>query len=138
MNKCKRMKNDIKNRCHYFSELFLPLVEVMQNFDENQFHERVNKALERVRTILENTRTPQYAADVQHEYDYKYLLAEFLTNSTIAACFNSLEKLGVDDAKKLNSLKEWAKTRSGTLRFKAEERCKFLKKTEREVKSDTT
>ena len=35
-------------------------------------------------------------------------------------------------------MRDWAKTRTVTLRFKAEEACKFLRKVEREVKSDTT
>jgi len=45
--------------------------------------------------------------------------------------------LGVKE-KDLAKLKEWNQTRSVTLAFKAEETCKFLRKVEREVKSDTT
>lgn len=48
-----------------------------------------------VQTILENTRNPQYASEVQHEYEDKYLLAEFLANASIACHFSILEHLGV-------------------------------------------
>lgn len=61
------------------------------SFDEAVFKSRVSSALDRVRTILDNTRTPQYAADVSHEYSDKYLLAEYLTQSAVAAHHTTLE-----------------------------------------------
>ncbi len=108
----------------------------MENFNEVRFRARVDAALNRVRTILDNTRTPQYPADVPHEYEDKYILAESLTNNTISALLVSLDLLGLTQ-KQLAQLKEWSKTRSVTLRFKAEEKCKFLRKVVREVESDT-
>ncbi len=108
----------------------------MDRFNEAQFRARVDAALNRVRTILENNRTPQYPADVPHEYEDKYQLAEFLTNNTIGALLVSLENVGLNE-KGLVQLKEWAKNRSVTLRLKAEEKCKFLRKVVREVQSDT-
>ncbi len=108
----------------------------MQRFDEAQFKARVNAALGRVRTILDNTKTPQYPADVPHDYEDKYLLAEFLTNNTIASLLTSLDSLGLNE-KNLVQLKEWSKNRSVTLRLKAEERCRFLRKVVRDVASDT-
>jgi hypothetical protein len=40
----------------------------MLEFDEHRFREQVNKALKSVKTVLDNTRCPQYAADVPHVY----------------------------------------------------------------------
>lgn len=106
------------------------------DFNEVIFKSRVTLALEQVKKILDNTRTPDYPSEVQHEYEDKYLLSEFLANTTIAALLNSLEWLGVSN-KPFKQLKEWAKTRNITLRLKAEEECKFLKKETREVQSNT-
>jgi len=108
----------------------------MQRFDENAFKSRVDAALRRVKTVLETNRNPQYPADVPHAYDDKYLLAESLTNNTLGAYLVCLENLGLN-AKQLAQLKDWSKTRSVTLRLKAEEKCKFLRKVVREVQSDT-
>lgn len=108
----------------------------MKRFDENQFKARVNKALERVKQILEVNRTPQYPADVPHNYEDKYFLAQSLTSSTISSLVFCLSSLGLTE-QGFTQLKEWAKTRSVTLRFKAEEKCKFLRKVVREVQSDS-
>lgn len=108
----------------------------LASFDENAFRARVNAALEKVKTILDNTRTPQWAADVPHEYEDKYLLAELLVNSAINAQIVALDGLGLTE-KHYTQVKEWAKNRSVTIRLRAEENCKFLRKTEREVESDT-
>ncbi len=108
----------------------------MKRFDETQFKARVNSALVQARTILDNTRNPQYPADVPHEYEDKYFLAQSLTNNTISTLLALLEQLGITE-KHLGQLKDWAKTRSVTIRFKSEEKCKFLRKAVREVESDT-
>jgi hypothetical protein len=70
-------------------------------------------------------------------YEDKYLLAETLVNSGLNALVQVFEALGFSDSewKKVHS---WNRTRSVTLRLKAEEKCKFSRKAEREVKSDTT
>lgn len=108
----------------------------MQAFNEVRFRARVDAALNKVRTILETSRAPQYPADVPHEYEDKYLLAESLTNSSIAALLSFFESIGLTE-KQFTQLKEWSKSRSVTLRVKAEEKCKFLRKVVREVQSDT-
>lgn len=108
----------------------------MQAFNEVRFRARVDAALNKVKTILETSRAPQYPADVPHEYEDKYLLAESLTNSSIAALLSFLESIGLTE-KQFAQLKEWNKSRSVTLRLKAEEKCKFLRKVVREVQSDT-
>eukprot|EP00026_Physarum_polycephalum_P001947 Phypoly_transcript_01950.p1 GENE.Phypoly_transcript_01950~~Phypoly_transcript_01950.p1 ORF type:complete len:961 (+),score=229.34 Phypoly_transcript_01950:117-2999(+) len=107
-----------------------------ETFNEYAFKSRVDKALEKVRTILDNTRNPQYPSEVHHEYDDKYILSEFLANSTIATFINSLDSVGLN-GKAWEQVKEWSKTRNVTLRLRAEEGCKFIKKQERNVESDT-
>mmetsp|Transcript_232 Transcript_232/g.438 ORF Transcript_232/g.438 Transcript_232/m.438 type:complete len:862 (-) Transcript_232:69-2654(-) len=105
-------------------------------FQEDQFRQRMDKALQKVATILENTKNPKLVEDVHHEYDDKYLLAEFLTNISIASMLNLLETLGltVDGIKKLI---EWSKNSSVSLRLSASEKCKFKEKKERKVESKT-
>lgn len=108
----------------------------MQDFNEDAFKQRVNAALQKVKTILENHRHPQYPADVPHQYEDKYLLAEFVATNTIASLMHALSALGVTE-KHLAQMKEWSKKRSVTIRLRAEENCKFVRKATREVESAT-
>ena len=106
----------------------------MDNYQESEFKSRVDAALRRIRTVLDNTRNPRYPADVPHQYDDKYLLAEFLTRISVAAVLQSLDSVGLT-AQKLAQLREWARTRSVTLRLAAQEDCKFLREEVRKVQS---
>jgi hypothetical protein len=90
----------------------------------------------RSKTVLANNKNPTYPSDVPHVYDDKYLLAEFLTNTALAAELNTLELLGLN-AKGLKQLKEWSDKRSITFRFKAEEYCDFIKEVTREEEDPT-
>jgi hypothetical protein len=40
----------------------------MDNFNESRFRSNVDKALTSVKRILDNSREPRYAADVNHTY----------------------------------------------------------------------
>ena len=111
-------------------------LQMQQNFNEDAFKRRVTAALEKVKTILDNSRQPQFPADVPHQYDDKYLLAEFVASNTISSIMHVLTTLGVNE-KHLAQLKEWSKKRSVSLRLRAEENCKFIRKATREVESDT-
>lgn len=103
-------------------------------YDENELHSRVDAALQRIRTVLDNTRHPQYPADVPHRYDDKYMLAEVATRVTIAALVQALEVVGLTH-EQLAQMQAWAKTRSVTIRLVAQEDCKFLRETSRKVES---
>ena len=94
----------------------------------------MDKALEKVATILENTKNPKLVEDVHHEYDDKYLLAEFLTNISIASFLNLLETLGLT-VEGIKQLIEWSQTNSVSLRLAATEKCKFKEKKTRKVES---
>jgi hypothetical protein len=59
-----------------------------------------------------------------------------LVNVTSGSFFSLLEILGLN-SKSLREIREWAKERSVTLRFKASEKCDFNRETKRDVESDT-
>jgi len=107
------------------------------NLVEAEFNGRVEAAMKQVKLVLDNTKHPAIAGDVPHVYDDKYLLAEFLTNTMIAALLNTLETLGLDP-KGAAQLIEWSKQRSVSLRFAAEEKCTFIKEVSREEEDPDT
>ena len=69
----------------------------LTSFNEAAFKQRVGKALERVKTILDVTRQPQLPASVHHQYEDKYQLAEFVTRLGVAAMHQILVQLGVSE-----------------------------------------
>jgi hypothetical protein len=58
----------------------------MHCYSEYNFREQVGKALEAIRKVLHVNRHPQYASDVTHQYEDKYMLVEFLAKATLAVC----------------------------------------------------
>lgn len=108
----------------------------MSELNESQFRARVDEALKVVARVLENNRHPKFPEDVQHQYEDKYMLAEFVTNTALAAQLNVFEILGLTE-EKVKQLKEWATSKAVTVRFTSEERCEFVKETTRKVESDT-
>src|SRR2546421_566387 len=108
----------------------------LKSFDESRFRSQVDNALKKVKTILDVNREPILPADLHHQYIDKYGLAEYLTNTSIAATLNALELMGLSE-KTLKQIKEWSKQRSVTLVLKSEERCSFNRETTRKVESAT-
>lgn len=106
----------------------------MNRYDEHTFRTKIDAALRQVRTILDNTRNPQSPADVPHRYEDKYLLAELVGGVAIASLLQCLELVGLSD-EGLERLREWAKTRTVTLRLNAREGCRFLREESRHVES---
>lgn len=106
----------------------------MNRYDEHTFRTKMEAALRQVRTILDNTRNPQSPADVPHRYEDKYLLAELVGSVAIASLLQCLELVGLSD-EGLERLREWAKTRTVTLRLQAREDCRFLREESRHVES---
>ena len=99
---------------------------------------QVSTALTAVKRVLDNTRNPQYPADVAHAYDDKYLLAEFAVKAGVLCHVNALEAVtGSGWNAKLDKMLGWAATRSVTLRFFAEEKCAFDRTEHRKVDSAT-
>jgi hypothetical protein len=106
----------------------------MESYDEHALRTKVDAALRRIRTVLDNTRNPQYAADVPHRYDDKYFLAEVAARVSIASLLQCFEIIGMSHAQ-LEQLCEWAKTRSVSIRLSAEEHCSFVREQTRKVES---
>lgn len=102
---CEPCGYDLCSNC-IKTEAQAPLSSV-GNFNESAFKARVNAAVERVRLILENTRAPTLASDVHHEYEDKFLLAEYIGNTTVSATLQVLEALGLTE-KVFHQLKEWS------------------------------
>lgn len=122
------------------NELGLEDMEFSENTwrDKNNFvlRDKVESALNEVKKILDETRNPKFARDVDHKYEDKYHLAEFLTNVALAASFNTLEKIGFG-YEKLTELVEKTSggVRSATLRFESEQSCTFVKENSVQVNS---
>jgi hypothetical protein len=108
----------------------------MESYTLDRLIHQVDAALERVKTILEVNRKPNYPAELQHQYQDKYGLAVFLTNTSISAVINVLELLGLNSSK-LTQLKGWSDSRSITLRFVARENCTFIKEVTKRIDADT-
>lgn len=104
------------------------------NFNEHIFRRKISSALATVSRVLENTRSPRLAADHEdHSYDDKFGLAEFITNSALAASLNAFDRLGMDESK-LGELKNAVdQNKSVTLRFSSTETCEFIEEKETEI-----
>jgi len=99
----------------------------MVNASNKYMHFQLQKSMAAVKKILDLTRTPRYAEEEDHVYEDKFGLAEFLTNSAIAAQVNAYERMGIDE-EKLSKLANYVhnEKRAVTLRFALEENCTFL------------
>ncbi|CAK0819699.1 unnamed protein product [Prorocentrum cordatum] len=71
------------------------------------FQDSLDKAMGRVRAVLDAARCPCFASDAHHQYSDKYLLAEFMTRAAMASQVNCLSTLGLD-AERLSRLRAWA------------------------------
>lgn len=98
---------------------------------------KVEKSLQKVQQILDNTKNPILAADASHRYIDKMTLAEFLTNSSLSSVFACLSKLGVS-LDHFQTFKQWSKTQTVTLRLRSEEKCRFVRQETREVESKSS
>jgi hypothetical protein len=105
-------------------------------FSEDRFRQQVDSALVKIKTVLDNARTPELAEDVSHKYEDKYALAEYMTNTALASQLNALELLGLTE-KYLKQVRQWGLSRPITIRFMAEESCEFDKEVTRKVDSAT-
>lgn len=100
------------------------------------FETRLQKALDRVRVVLDANKAPCFASNIHHRYQDKYLLAECMTNTAVASQVNCLSVLGLDD-NHLRQLCAWAAGSAVSLRFQSKETCKFERKVIRDVESPT-
>ena len=116
-----------------FSHTQTPLGILSPPFSCLRAPSSVAKATQQVQSILDHTRHPRLAEDEpEHTYDDKYALAEFVTNTAIAAQMNALEKLGLD-GDKWQTVAQWVHQdqKTVTMRWEARDSCAFFK--ERDV-----
>jgi hypothetical protein len=110
----------------------------------------VDKALKDVKRILDTTRNPRLIGDDKddnHVYDDKFLLAETMTQTSLAALQTSLNKLGITP-QTWQQMITWCQDEKQvvTMRLKASDSCSLLKEdvvevadpTEIETKTTTT
>lgn len=76
------------------------------------------------------------AGDVPHEYDDKYQLVEFIVGMALESTSMTLHSLGFTPLKLAPFIAE-ASNRTITMRFEAEERCKYLRVETRTVEGAT-
>eukprot|EP00930_Biecheleria_cincta_P072342 TRINITY_DN5974_c0_g1_i1.p1 TRINITY_DN5974_c0_g1~~TRINITY_DN5974_c0_g1_i1.p1 ORF type:complete len:968 (+),score=218.00 TRINITY_DN5974_c0_g1_i1:77-2905(+) len=98
---------------------------------ELESRSKLSKALERVRVLLDATKSPKLASDVHHRYQDKYTLVETFTNTAAVSQLNALAEIGLT-REQLAQLQQWAKTSVVSLKFEAEETCKFDREETRE------
>ena len=108
----------------------------MEEYNTARFNSKLSNALSSIRTILDNTRSPENPEDIGHSYADKYALVEFIINSTIASHIEAWQFLGFTK-ENVKKMKTWALEKSVTIRFTSEHRCKFNRKKERKVESST-
>jgi hypothetical protein len=65
------------------------------DYDEQVFSQKVKRAMEHVKLILDNARNPTFPEKVPHEYSDKYVLAELLTRSAMIGIKSALETIGL-------------------------------------------
>ena len=110
----------------------------MEEFNATRFRNKVKAVIGELEAILDTTRKPVLPSDVPHEYNDKYLYAEFISCTLIVSIINTLEFLGLD-RNQLKTMKSWTNdNRSVTLRFTGEETCIFKSKKEKTRKDTPT
>ena len=105
----------------------------MNDFQVEQFKNKLSNGMTTVARVLDVNRNPLIADDVHHKYDDKYLLAEGLTSTGLAAMLNGLSVIGLNDTKVTEVMKKSGGSKSVTLRFKLDSECAFEKEATREV-----
>jgi hypothetical protein len=68
----------------------------MDRFEAEAFKQKVEEALGVVKRLLEVTRNPQIASEVEHVFADKYVLAENLTNTGVAGILAAFDFVGLD------------------------------------------
>jgi hypothetical protein len=105
----------------------------IDSFDADSFKSSLESAMVVVKRVLDTTKNPKPINEVPHAYADKFALAERATHTAIRAVLVPLEQLGFD-RKTQSRFRETVqiKKRPVELVLQAVEKCKFLRRTERE------
>jgi ubiquitin len=105
--------------------------------NELRFLEKVNNAQNTVKRILGQTKHPVCAGNVDHTYEDKYLLAEFICNTAVASQVICLTQLGMT-SEHFKQMKTWADAgQTVTFGFTLEEKCSASRSETVEKESNT-
>ena len=74
----------------------------MSSLFGQDFERRLQTSVTEIKRILDSTKNPVLAGDAHHAYVDKYCLAEWLTNTGLAAVLNCWESLGIDQVSSLS------------------------------------
>lgn len=99
------------------------IMEAVSETFVEEFKEQCAASMQVVKTIVETERVPRLAAGVSHEYRDKFLLAEWVTNALIVSLIDIFRFINLSPDH-LATAAQWAESKSVTLRFRREERCK--------------
>jgi hypothetical protein len=101
------------------------------NFNKNKFESKIDNALIKIRKIIDNNKYPLLpASQVNHKYDDKFILTEFLVNIALSSNTISFESFGMNN---IDKLVNWSKDNIVTLRFKSEETCNYIRMDTKEI-----
>ncbi|KAJ9443073.1 hypothetical protein DIPPA_19041 [Diplonema papillatum] len=101
--------------------------------EEALLNERLERAAASVRKALDTERRPRLANDVDHTYDDKYRLMEFVMSAAVQSLQAPLAGLGIWKGDTWQTLQQWAASgQRVTLRLAASEMCAFDKETKRD------
>jgi len=106
-----------------------------------EMRRRIASCLSHIGLLLKHNKSqPSFAIDnaheISHQYSDKYLLAEYLVNTSIAQVLNDA-MLWTRFKEHLPTILSWSCDRSVSLRFHCKHTCVFVKEVEREVEDDT-
>jgi hypothetical protein len=110
----------------------------MQMSTNRELESRVEVALQRVKAVLDTTRTLVVPSALPHTYDDKYYLAELAIQMTLQCQLNMLASLGLD-VEKLRCLLDWShNARVVQIQFVSTETCSFDRTEAREQEDSTS
>mmetsp|Transcript_13631 Transcript_13631/g.37675 ORF Transcript_13631/g.37675 Transcript_13631/m.37675 type:complete len:908 (-) Transcript_13631:687-3410(-) len=108
-----------------------PGVEGVYEYSQWQFEERVQKTLDNLYSILNETKTIQKANEQDHTYDDKYLLAELVTLSTWDSLEEAFGLIGLNLTNPGGDVSEGL-----SLNLDAKSECSLVSEEEVDVKGD--
>jgi hypothetical protein len=109
----------------------------METLSAIRFLMRVDSAMAEVRRLLDQQRTPELPAQIDHTYSDKFQLVEFLVRAAIRSFFETFVASGLQQLD-VPKLLDGASKRSLTLRFSAVEHCEYVRKVTSQVSSQAS
>jgi len=107
-------------------------------FSHRPISEQLGKAMQRVKQVLDSTRNPQFFDITPHSYNDKYILAQTMTQTAMAAYLNVFSDMLGLSQDHLSQVMKWAAdNKTITMLLNSKSSVTFSHKAEREVESPT-